>query len=131
MDFFTIEHWAWCMGVGRMMIGLAPFVAAGPASRWLGFPTAHDNASARLMARLFGVRDVGLGVLTIWAAHDFHTLKMVALFQACHDGGDLVSAAVPLVRREGIDRGALRTGAFALGGASLWLVLFAVLSRRG
>ncbi len=55
------------MGLGRIALGLAPFVAAGPASRLLGFPVAHDNPTARLMARMFGVRDIGLGVLAFYA----------------------------------------------------------------
>lgn len=55
------------MALGRIALGIAPFVAAGPASRTLGFPASHDNATSRLMGRLFGVRDVGLGVLALWA----------------------------------------------------------------
>ena len=40
------------MGIGRIAIGLAPFVAAGASSRMLGFPVKHDNPTARLMARI-------------------------------------------------------------------------------
>ena len=54
------------MGVGRILLGIAPFVAARPSARLLGFPVDHDNPTTRLMARLFGVRDIGLGVLVFY-----------------------------------------------------------------
>ncbi|MFO0749694.1 MAG: DUF4267 domain-containing protein [Myxococcota bacterium] len=78
------------MGVMRIVIGLAPLVAPGPASRLLRFPAAHDNATARLMGRLFGVRDVGLGVLVFYALAHPAFLDFSFLFQAAMDGGDLL-----------------------------------------
>src|SRR5438067_6844180 len=100
MTHFILE----AMAVGRIAIGLAPFVAAGPASRMLGFPRSHDTATARLMGRFFGVRDIGLGVLVLWALRHAEALPFVLLFNAAMDLGDLVSSAIPLVRRQGIDR---------------------------
>ena len=54
------------MGLGRIALGLAPFVAAGPSSRLLGFPASHDTATARLMGRFFVVK--GFKPLTAAAA---------------------------------------------------------------
>ena len=113
------------MAVGRILLGLAPFVAAGPSARLLGFPLDHDSATARLMGRMFGVRDVGLGVLTFFALQHPEIMPFVLVFQGCTDLGDLVAIAIPLVRREGIDRGAWSSLAFALPAACAWFVVFA------
>ena len=41
---------------------LADYEAGKPIlyTRMLGFPASHDNPTARLMGRFFGVRDIGL-----------------------------------------------------------------------
>ena len=114
------------MGAVRIALGLAPFVAAGPLSRVLGFPAQHDSPTTRLMARLFGVRDVGLGVIAFFVLRHPDLLVPMAVFQAFMDGGDLVSMAIPLLRRDGIDRGAWRSSAFAATGAISWLVVLGV-----
>ncbi|HUJ57807.1 MAG TPA: DUF4267 domain-containing protein [Kofleriaceae bacterium] len=112
------------MALARIAIGLAPFLAAGPTSRMLGFPAAHDTPTARLMARMFGVRDAGLGVLVFWAMRHPEALPFVALFNAAMDAGDLVSILVPLVKRQGIDRAALSSAMFALIGGASWLIVW-------
>lgn len=114
------------MGVGRIMIGLAPFVAAGPVSRMLGFPSAHDTATARLMGRLFGVRDIGLGVLAFYALAHPETAPFIFLFNAMMDAGDLFATTIPLVKRHGIDRGALLSAAMAAAGGTGWLIVWAL-----
>ena len=111
------------MGVGRVLLGLAPFVAARRSARLLGFPDAHDNATARLMARFFGVRDVGLGVLAFYGLGHVAVLSFVLLFNALTDFGDLIAIALPLARREGIDRGAWASAAFALPAGLAWLMV--------
>jgi hypothetical protein len=116
------------MGVGRILLGLAPFVAAARSSRLLGFPEGHDNATARLMARFFGVRDVGLGVLVFWALAHPEALPFILVFNALMDFGDLSAIAIPLVRRQGIDRAALASVAFALPAGLAWLTAW---SRLG
>ena len=112
------------MGVGRIVLGLAPFLAAGPSSRLLGFPMQHDTATARLMARLFGVRDVGLGVLVFYALRHPETLGFVMVFNALTDFGDLLAISIPLLKRQGIDRAAVRSAAFALPAGVGWLAVF-------
>ena len=123
-----LDHLLFAMGVGRVLLGLAPFFAARPTSRLLGFPDDHDTPTARLMGRLFGVRDVGLGVLVFWALRHPEALPFALVFNLLMDAGDLVAAIIPLARRQGIDRGALSTGACALAGALAWC---AVLAFRG
>ena len=118
-----IEYVIGGMGVGRIILGIAPFVAAGPSSRLLGFPTAHDNATARLMGRFFGVRDVGLGVLVFYALAHPVALGFLLPFNALTDFGDLFAISIPLARRQGIDRGAWMSAAFALPAGLAWLVV--------
>jgi len=109
------------MGLGRIALGLAPFVAAGPTARLLGFPVAHDTPTARLMGRFFGVRDIGLGVLAFYAVRHPESAPFIFLFNAFMDFGDLFAIAIPLVRRDGIDRAAILSSLFALTGGTLWL----------
>ncbi len=114
------------MGLGRIAIGLAPFVAAGPASRLIGFPVSHDTATARLMARMFGVRDIGLGVLAFYAIRHPEAAAFVFVFNALMDLGDLASIAVPIIKRQGIDRAAAVSSLFALSGGLSWLVVWLI-----
>jgi Domain of unknown function (DUF4267) len=114
------------MGLGRIALGLAPFVAAGPSSRLLGFPASHDTATARLMGRFFGVRDVGLGVLVFYALRHPEAAPFIFLFNAFMDLGDLLAIAIPLVKRQGIDRAAAGSALFALTGGLGWLVVWLI-----
>ncbi len=114
------------MGAGRIALGLAPFVAAGPASRLMGFPARQDNPTARLMGRFFGVRDIGLGVLAFYAIAHPETAPFLFAFNAVMDAGDLASIAIPLVKREGIDRAALASAAFAALGGTAWFIAWLV-----
>jgi hypothetical protein len=109
--------------VGRVVIGLAPLLAPGPTSRLLGFPRAHDNPSARLMGRLFAVRDIALGVLTWQVRDDRVLLRHAFRINAAIDASDMTVAALPLLGRRGVDRAALSTAAFAFAGANVWLTL--------
>src|SRR5512140_3424986 len=112
------------MGLARIALGLAPFVAAGPSARLVGFPSSHDTATARLMGRFFGVRDIGLGVLAFYALRHPETAPFIFLFNAFMDLGDLVSIAIPVVKRQGIDRAAGRSAMFAITGMLAWIVAY-------
>jgi hypothetical protein len=114
------------MGLGRVAIGLAPLVAAGPTSRLLGFPARHDTPTARLMARMFGVRDIGLGVLAFYALRHPELRPFLFAFNALTDLGDLLAISVPLFRRQGIDRAAMSSAMFAIAGGLGWLILLLV-----
>ena len=115
------------MGVGRILLGLAPFLAARPSERLMGFPVEHDNPTARLMGRLFGVRDVGLGALVFYALKHPEVLGFILVFNALTDFGDLLAITIPLARRQGIDRAAWTSAAFALPAGAGWLAVFSQL----
>jgi Domain of unknown function (DUF4267) len=114
---------AWILAGGRIAIGLAPMVAAGASARMLGFPPEHDNATARLMGRLFGVRDIGLGVLVIAAMRHPHILlPPVFLLNLATDLADAAVIAIPLRQGGEMEQGARRSLSFALVGALLWFL---------
>ena len=104
----------------RFAIGLAPIVAIEPTMDLLGYPEAHDNPTSRLMARLFGVRDIGLGVVALYGLRDRNTLRHAFLFNLATDLFDALMIAIPLAGDDGIDVAATRTLGFALTGAVLW-----------
>lgn len=108
----------------RILLGLAPMLAAGFSARLLGFPDEHDNATTRLMARLFGVRDIGLGVLGLSALFGPVPLAFAILFNLATDLADAVMIGVPLFGRQGIDRAAKTSLLFAATGASAWAVSY-------
>ena len=124
-----IAHIIFFMGVGRVLLGVVPFIAAGPSARLLGFPENHDNPTTRLMARFFGVRDVGLGVLVFYGLGHLPALPFILLFNAMTDLGDLFAIGIPLVRRHGIDRGAWTSSGFALPAGLGWLTMFSLASQ--
>lgn len=123
---FVFDSIVFAMGLGRVAIGLAPILAARPASRLLGFPAGHDNPTARLMARLFGVRDIGLGVLVFYAIAHPELAAAIFLFNALTDAADLAVISIPLARDQGIDRGAALSALAAAGGGLGWLLLWLV-----
>lgn len=114
------------MALGRIAIGLAPFLAAGPTAKLVGFPGSHDTATARLMGRFFGVRDIGLGILALWGLTRPEVLPFILLFNALMDAGDLVATGIPLIKRQGIDKGAAMSAAMALIGGSSWIVMWLI-----
>lgn len=113
------------LALGRFVLGLAPIVAPAQASRLLGFPAEHDNPTARLMARLFGVRDIGLGAIVLADLGDPAALRRALWLNLAMDLGDALMIAVPLARRQGIDRAAALSLGFALGGAAAWSIALA------
>jgi len=115
------------MAIGRVLIGMVPMAGATSMAVRLGFPAAHDNPTTRLMARFFGVRDIGLGVLIFYSLAHLETLGFMILFNAAMDAGDLLSIAIPLLRRQGIDRAAISSSIFAAGGGLAWLAVWIIL----
>ncbi len=116
------------LGATRILIGITPIVAPRYGMKLFRFPPEHDNPTGRLMGRLFGVRDIGLGVMALLAAAYYPAwLGFVCLFNAAHDAGDVLSFAIPLVRRHDIDRSATLGLAVAGPAVALWLFAWSLL----
>jgi len=110
---------ALALGALRIAVGGA-LIATPTGLRFLGL---DRGPGPRALARLAGNRDIALGALAVAATHDRRLLRRVTLVNACVDAGDAVTFAIPLARRQGLDRAALLGVTSALG-ASLsgrWL----------
>jgi hypothetical protein len=116
------------MGVARALLGGASILAPSPCARLLGFPPGSDTPTARIFARLFGVRNIGLGVLVAYGVAHRELLGFMLLFNAAIDIFDLGAIAVPIVRRQGINRAAWSMVAFALPAALAWVVAYLSMS---
>lgn len=111
------------MGIARIAIGAAALLAPRLTSKLMGFPTDHDNPTARLMGRLFGVRDVALGVLVLTMPDDPRIARSIFHLNAAVDAGDAASMAAAVVGRQGIDRAALSSALLAVPAAVGWIHL--------
>lgn len=112
------------MGIVRIAIGVAALAAPSRTARLLGFPEEQDNPTARLMGRLFAVRDVALGALVLALRDDDpRAARFVYRLNAFVDAGDAASMATAVIAREGIDRAALSSALIAAPAAVGWSYL--------
>jgi hypothetical protein len=94
------------MLVERIAVGALVALTPRVALRLFGLPPEADGPALRYVGRLFGIRNAVLG-LVVWHARDEpERLARVAALNAATEAMDAVAAAVPLVRRQGIDRAA-------------------------
>lgn len=112
------------MAIARIVIGAAALLAPSKTSRLMGFPGAQDNPTARLMGRLFAVRDIALGALVLGLREDDPAAaRFVYKLNAAVDAGDAASMAAAIIGRQGIDRAALSSAAIAAPAAVAWTQL--------
>jgi hypothetical protein len=105
------------IGVARMCVGGTLLLTTGLARRLLG-------VSERLLARLFGIRNIVLGAWTLAARdHGAEQRRLCYRLNAVVDATDLGILAIGALSGEGLVRAAV-TGA-GLGGSALlaWLEL--------
>lgn len=107
--------------VFRMLVGLAPIVAPDQAAALFKFPAEHLNATARFFGRLFGIRDIAVGVLTLWAVDKAEIVGFILIFNACVDGGDLAACGLAFMGREKINRAASGSAVVAAIFTLLWV----------
>lgn len=91
----------------RFAIGLLPFLALRSIGLRLGFPAPELCATSTLFARMFGVRDVGLGVILLLGLHHPEWLPAAFLGNVVCDACDAASLVASIRRREPILRPAL------------------------
>jgi hypothetical protein len=114
----------WFFIAGRAALGVAPFVAAGPLVRLFKLPPEEDTATARVFARFFGVRDIGLGIVVAAALSDMSWLRWSFLFNALMDAGDFCAVLLGIRARPQLKRQFLAFGAFSVAGGLGWVVLY-------
>ena len=107
----------------RAAVGVAALAAPGLASAIMGFPRGSDTASARMIGRLFAIREVALGAYTAAQVQRNATQPDLYLLNAAVDGSDAVVCALTLLGRRGVGRAAFGSFALAIPFAAtfLWL----------
>ena len=111
------------LSIWRAGVGLGAILAPGVMTRVFGFPPEHDNASTRMVARLFGLREVAMAGLTLALDPDPSQRGIVYRANAALDGADAAAALLTLIARKGIGRAALGAFLIALPQTAGWLYL--------
>jgi len=111
----------------RIVIGLGPFVAAGLVTRWLGFPASESSTSAVVFARLFGVRDIGLGAVILWSIDRPELWGPVVVLNGLTDLGDLVAFLLGMRGRPDLWRPLGACAAIAGPACLAWGVVYLML----
>ncbi len=90
------------MAAARAGIGVMSIATPSLSAKIVGYPAAHDNPTARMMARLFGVRELLLAYLVIDAVRgpDGPSPSVFAV-QAAVDASDIVVQSWPLLQTRG------------------------------
>lgn len=111
------------LGAGRVAFGAV--MVAAPRSFLVATRNPNDQITdtARLLARMLGLRDVVLGIYLLRRIGDPDALRSAALLNAASDGGDFVSLAASARWHGFFEAGA--SGAPIAGAASAAFVALA------
>lgn len=103
------------MVVERFVVGALLGLAPRTSLRLFGAPASLDSPIVRYVARLFGIRNAMLGVLLWQHREDPAQVRRQATLNAATEAVDALSAAIPVLRRQGLDRTATLAGLTSLG----------------
>jgi len=94
-----------------------------PSLRTLHHPPADLTPSARLMTRMYGVRDIALGAAVLAARGDTERLAALSGITAAIDAGDSAALVAELASTAELRRGAVEglVMALTIGALSAWL----------
>lgn len=124
------QTYAAVMLAERVGLGVAAIAAPGPLLSVFGAPEGSDNAVMRYFARIFGVRNIALG-LQVWAARDdAERLRRLALMNAAIELSDAVVGAATAARVPEMRRAGVAAVATSLAVASGFVGLSVVAGRR-
>jgi hypothetical protein len=111
------------MVIERVAVGALLGLTPGLAVKLFGLPPEVDTPLARYVGRIFAVRNAVLGAMLWEARGDAARLERLATLNAVTEAVDALSATVPLVRRQGMDRAAASTFATSLSVMAGFLAL--------
>lgn len=117
------EH-ATRMGILRITVGAPLLLAPGIARRIYGVPAEQDSPAIRMLGRLFGIRNVVIGLWTL-AARDLGEEQRRTWYQlnVAIDAIDVLALAWGAVTGEGLVRAAITAGALGTSAALGWIDL--------
>lgn len=109
------------LSLGRIAIGVGSIASPSLTARMFGLSPAN-NPQLGYFARMFGVREIALGALTLMAKGD--TRRTMVLAGIAVDGGDAATGVLAIARKEvpvlsavmliGVALGAVGSGAAAV-----------------
>ena len=114
------------MRAGAVRIGLGAVMLAVPGigRKIFGVPTEQDNGSVRLLARLFGIRQIVLG---IWAlqvqGRSFEARKLCYQLNAVTDAVDVVALGIAGATGKGLLQAAVMGSALGISETLAWIDL--------
>ncbi len=118
-----LETFTRTMVIERLVVGALVGLTPGVALKLFGLSEGDDTPALRYVGRIFGIRNAVLGAM-LWEARKVPAqLERMATLNAVTEAVDAVSASVPLVRRQGIDRTAASTFATSLAVMAGFLAL--------
>jgi hypothetical protein len=105
-------------------VGLGALVTTDLAEVVFGVPDEHDNATARVLGRLFGIRNVVLGAWALAVQDaDVEARRLCYTLNAIVDGVDVGILVWSLMRRQGIARLSLTSAALGTSALLGWIDL--------
>jgi hypothetical protein len=112
------------IGVARICVGSTLLLTTGLARRLFGVPADQDNGALRLLARLFGIRNIVLGAWAL-AARDQGADERRLCYQlnAVTDATDLGILVLGGVTGKGLWRAAAMSTVLGASALQAWLDL--------
>ena len=111
------------LSAARAAVGVASLVAPGISAQIMGFPRDHDNATARLVGRLFAIREIALAGYTTTLVRRSTVQPDLYLANATVDMADLAVCVLTFLGRRGVARAALGSAVTATPFVAGWLWL--------
>lgn len=117
------------IAVLRTVVGALGLLASRPVQVAFGLPAKQDSPAARAFARLFGIRNIALGMWALSARDSSDVVRRRCYeLNAAVDIADVAVLLWPVVRRQGLARFGITS---ALLGTSATLAWLELLARQG
>jgi hypothetical protein len=111
-------------GVGRILIGVALLFPTSLSLRLFGIPEEYDNAALRAMGRLFGIRDIALGLWALAVRDQPSDVRKVCYrVNAAVDAADICALTLGAATSKELRRAAAMSSAFGGSGLIVWIDL--------
>ncbi|MDP9326290.1 MAG: hypothetical protein M3O87_07115 [Candidatus Dormibacteraeota bacterium] len=111
------------ISVARVGVGAIAIIAPGVLRRVMGSPASHDSASLDMFSRLFGVREIAVGMHSIAAVQSSPRKPDVYAHNALVDGADAAVMLVTAIKGGGARRAAIGGFFTAVPVVATWLWL--------
>ncbi|MFY9616073.1 MAG: hypothetical protein WAT58_11805 [Candidatus Dormiibacterota bacterium] len=111
------------ISAARVGVGAIAIVTPGVLRRVMGLPASHHSASLDVFTRLFGVREIAVGMHAMAAVQSSPRQPDVYAYNALVDGADAAVMLVTAIRGGGARRAAIGGFFTAVPVVATWLWL--------